>query len=310
MGELRKDYILDRWVIISPKRGKRPHELIEKVEIKEEKCVFCPGNEHMTPPEKGRFGDKSAWKVRWFANLFAAVVPEGISATKTENRFFTWANNLGVAEIIVDTADHKRQLGELSTDELALVLKAYNTRIDELSKVPFVKYVSVFKNHGLQAGTSLVHSHSQVFALPFVPPAILEKRVASKRFLSCPYCDVIQAEKDSTRRVAENNDFVAFAPYASRFNYEVWVFPKPHVTKFSKLNFSSLAEILSPILHKIASSGWSFNLFFHYDPADVMHAHVEVCPRIATWAGFEISTDVIINSVPPEEAAAFYRGDS
>src|SRR4030042_6598993 len=105
MGELRKDYILDRWVIVSLKRGKRPHELVEKVEVHEENCVFCPGNESMTPSEKGRFASDGGWKVRWFENRFAAVVSQGVALPKTDNRFYTFADNVGVAEIIVDTSD-------------------------------------------------------------------------------------------------------------------------------------------------------------------------------------------------------------
>jgi len=68
--ELRKDYILDRWVIIATGRGKRPHEFKTEDDIYAddkgpEKCFFCPGNESMTPPEIGRVkDDKGGWKLR------------------------------------------------------------------------------------------------------------------------------------------------------------------------------------------------------------------------------------------------------
>jgi len=51
MVEVRKDYLLDRWVIISEKRKFRPRkeEKVKKTgELKlSKKCPFCPGNENM-----------------------------------------------------------------------------------------------------------------------------------------------------------------------------------------------------------------------------------------------------------------------
>ena len=79
MGELRKDYVLDRWVIISPKRGKRPHELSKDAKVVEGKCYFCPGSEDSTPPEIGRVPLNGGWQIRWFENKFAALKPEGVN---------------------------------------------------------------------------------------------------------------------------------------------------------------------------------------------------------------------------------------
>ncbi|MBI4450538.1 galactose-1-phosphate uridylyltransferase, partial [Candidatus Woesearchaeota archaeon] len=121
MGELRKDYILDRYVVISAGRGKRPREFKQpKPEIIEESCFFCPGHEQLTPPEIGRIAGKDGWQVRWFANKFAAFAPEGNALLRTDNRFFTFASNYGHHEVIVETPDHTRQLSELSMDEILL----------------------------------------------------------------------------------------------------------------------------------------------------------------------------------------------
>ena len=47
-----------------------------------------------------------------------------------------------------------------------------------------------------------------------------------------------------------------------------------------------------------------------YSPSEEnLHFHIEISPRLAIWAGFELLTGDIINSVPPEEAAKFYRGE-
>ena len=53
MPELRKDPIIDRWVIISTERSQRPVFLADQAEAPKPGaiCPLCPGNEPMTPPE-------------------------------------------------------------------------------------------------------------------------------------------------------------------------------------------------------------------------------------------------------------------
>ena len=69
-----------------------------------------------------------------------------------------------------------------------------------------------------------------------------------------------------------------------------------------------LAAILKKVLKKLKELNLSYNFYIHYSPKkENLHLHIEVTPRIATWAGFEFSTDITINSVMPEEAAKFYR---
>jgi len=311
MGELRRDYILDRWVIISSGRSKRPHEIQKAtLQVKEGVCYFCPGNENLTPPEIGRVVKNGGWQLRWFENKFPALKPEGNVLPKTDNRFYTFADSFGCHEVVVETPRHDRQLAQLSVDEIQEVLHVYARRIVQLEQKPGIKYVNVFKNHGYLGGTSIVHSHSQVMATAVIPSEIESKISAMRKFLSCPYCSVVQSEMNSGRRCFENADFFAFAPYASRFNYEVWIFPKTHIARFEGVNFSSLADILSKILKKVHEGGLDYNLLVQYGPkGEDFHFHIEVCPRAAIWAGFELNSGIIINSVSPEDAAKFYRGE-
>ena len=307
MGELRKDYFLDRWVVISPKRGARPHEL-SAVKKEETACFFCPGNEAMTPPEIGRIASNGSWQVRWFENKFAALKPEGPAMPRTDNRFFTFSSAFGYHEVVVETPRHDRQLAQLSVDGIETVLNVYARRIAELERMQSVSYVNVFKNSGYLAGTSIVHSHSQVMATAVVPQNIREKIVGIRKFLRCPYCDIISAEQKGVRKCFENSDFIAFAPYASQFNYEVWIFPKMHLARFEQVNFSSLAKILSQVLRKVKEL--DYNLLVQYGPkGEDFHFHIEITPRPNIWGGFELGSGIIINTVAPEDAAKFYRGE-
>ena len=313
--EIRKDYIEDQWVIINPKRGKRPHQFEAPKQPAHDRntCFFCPGNESLTPPEIWRIeGNDGNWTMRWFDNKFAVVKPEGNPEVRTDNTYFTFSDAYGKHEVIVETNDPEKQLWDLEEKEIRQLFDVYKGRIGELSKLPNIKYVSVFKNHGRSAGTSIVHSHSQVIAYSLVPNKILNMLNAVRRFDHCPYCDIIRIERGSYRRVWEDEHFAAFCPYASRFNYEIWVFPKRHVSSLNELDeneLTSLSRVMKHILLKLKGIGAEFNYFLNYShDSDELHFHIRINPRIAVWAGFEWSTDTIINSVSPEDAAKFYRG--
>jgi UDPglucose--hexose-1-phosphate uridylyltransferase len=317
--ELRKDYILDRWVIISESRGKRPHEFKSEESIYAAdkgpaSCYFCPGNESMTPPELGRIkADFNKWQMRWFENKFAAVDRKGDPTVKTDNRFFTYSDAYGSHLVIAETPDHSKQLIDLGEEEIMQLLKVYSLRIDELINQPGVKYVSVFKNEGKAAGTSIIHSHSQMISVNIIPPFVREKIEAVKRYPSCPYCDIIEIEKKSFRHVHEDDTTVTFTPYASRFNYEVWIFPKNHyktLMDFSDDELFDLASAVKRVLRKIKEMNAPFNMVLFYAPkGEDLHFHIEILPRIATFAGFEYGTGMFINSISPEEAAKYYKGE-
>ena len=315
MIELRKDYILNRHVLVSESRGKRPHQFEAKVkeDVPEEKRFFCPGHEDSTPEEIMRVPDgKDGWKVRVFPNKFAAAEMEGSPEIRTDNKYYTFSSGYGKHEVIVETPDHDRQLSELSEEEIKDVLKVYSLRIKEISQMDGIKYVSVFKNHGKEAGTSIVHSHTQLIALNLVPSLVREELDAIKKYDSCPYCEIIENEKRSDRRCFENESFAAFCPYASRFHYEIWVFPKQHmgtITCMKDKMLMDLAEIMKKILVKLKEINAPYNYVLHYHDDDAYHFHIEILPRLATWAGFEHSTGMAINSVSPEDAARFYRGE-
>lgn len=312
MGIIRKDYILDRWVYYAIGRKKRPREL-KSIAVRDEAkaCSFCPSNEHLTPREIGRLEYKGGWKMRWFLNKFPAVEKKGSPKTKSRNLFSEGAS-YGMHEIIVETQHHKSQLADLPVRQIRELLEVCRFRVKELSRLKGIKYVDVFKNHGKDAGTSLVHSHTQVVALPQIPSLVMEEAAAARKYKGCPYCKIIRHELKSKRKIFETKNVAAFAPFASRFNYEAWIFTKQHKKTMEELEENELEDLavaLKRVLANLKKINASYNFFIHYSPAkEDLHFHIEVTPRLATWGGFEISTDAIINSVLPEDAARFYRG--
>jgi UDPglucose--hexose-1-phosphate uridylyltransferase len=308
MNEIRKDYFLDRFVIVSGNRGARPNDFVQEAPRLKEggTCFFCPGNERLTPPETGRVeGARGRWLVRSFCNKFPAVSME-------------FPNALGSHEVIVETPEHGKQLADLAPAQVRRVIDLYAERSRRLEARKGIAYVSIFKNQGAAAGTSLVHAHSQLIALPEVPPLVARElegfEGACSRGCGCVFCRVAREEARSERRVFEDGHFVAIAPYASRCAFETWIIPKRHVRKVAGLSPAerdSLARMLKRTLRRLTAlfGNPSFNYCLHSAPgASDFHFHVEVLPRLSVWAGFELGSGAYINPVPPEEAAACLRG--
>jgi UDPglucose--hexose-1-phosphate uridylyltransferase len=311
MGILRKDYLLDRWVYYAVERKNRPMEFKKEQPISESKtCFFCPGNEHLTPKEIGRVEEKNTWKIRWFPNKFPVVELKGNPKIKTKS-FLKEGKNYGKHEIIAETRNHKKQLSDLSVEHIKEIFDAYILRMKALSKLKDIKYVSIFKNEGSQAGTSLVHAHTQVAALPLIPENVINEVKAVKKYKKCPHCDIIKLESKSKRKIIDNKNIIAFAPFASRFNYEAWIFPKRHIKNITGMyddELYDLAKSLKKTLSKLKKISTSYNFFLRYAPqGSNLHFHIEITPRNAKWGGFELSTGAVINSVMPEEAAKYYR---
>lgn len=324
-NEIREDYLLDFKVLIAANRGKRPHDFASKDSYPKEKDTdpFLPGNEHKTPPEIGRDGTETAWQIRWFENKFPLFDPNAKRAEKKYNPLLQSEPAVGTHEIIVGTPKKNRQFWDFTPKQIESLLHVYQREIDRLQDERGYKYVLVFKNQGPHAGTSIVHEHTQLIATPFVPPKIDEEIGAAARYFRsrrrCAYCDVIKEEKRIKERVAyENDTFIAICPYASRYNFEVQIFPKIHKSAFRELlpkDYEGLADALDHVMRRLKKLKLNFNLEVHYEPLSKaykeknsgLHFHIEILPRRQIWAGFELGSGVIVNEVPPEMAASYYQ---
>ena len=185
-----------------------------------------------------------------------------------------------------------------------------------------IVFVMPFKNSGLDGGASLEHSHSQIMGLPFVPPRMGIELSGSSSFFgrenTCVFCQLLATESEARLRVvAENSDFVAWCPYASRCAFETWIAPRKHAPRFEetgRLSLDRLGELLLRVLRAVENHPRinAYNYLLHSAPFDTCphdhyHWHIEIVPRIAKVGGFEWGTGVFINSVPPEQAASQLR---
>lgn len=314
--ELRKDYLLNRWSIISERRNDRPHTIInipesEKTKSKKE-CFFCPGNEEKTPNEVYKKEKEGKWFIRVIPNKFPAADSKASEPIQTHNNYYTFSNNHGHHEIVIETPDHDKKLGDLDEEHISNILKTYADRVSSFNDSRD-KYVCIFKNQGNEAGASISHSHSQIIVISLIPPIVSEKLSAVSKYSFCPYCDIINREKGSDRRCFENDTFASFTPYASIFNYELLIFPKQHIKDFSTFSdktYSDLASIIKKAVSKLEKEGFDYDMAYYYSPdKENLHFHVEIIPRISKWAGFEVGFGTDIVTISPENAAKFYRGE-
>ena len=322
MSELRKDPVVDRWVFLAPERKNRPNDYsTEEPSTDTKNCPFCPGNELKTPPEIPVYlQDKSSptgeeWTLRIVPNKYAALSP-GKCIKPEEDSIYQSMNAVGSHEVIIESPDHIASLEDLTAIQIKNCFSAFRQRIKSLKQDPSVKYVLIFKNHGKSAGSTLSHSHCQLVALPMIPELVRKEIIGAEKYLNktgkCVYCDLIKEEKRLGQRVvAENDSFIAFCPYASRFPYETWLLPKVHNSVFEQEDdYSPLAEIYKTTMIRIQKvlKKPAYDFILHTDPRPKdnsfhYHWYLEILPKTIQMAGFELGSGYYINPLGPEDAA-------
>jgi UDPglucose--hexose-1-phosphate uridylyltransferase len=195
------------------------------------------------------------------------------------------------------------------------LIDIYAERTKAITKDKKIKYILIFKNNGGVAGASLVHAHSQIFATSLLPPHIVDKLARAAAFETqtgqCCYCALVEKEMKSPRKIYSDQHVAAITPYASIYNYEAWILPKRHVdniTMLKDVERESFAKAIKGILMGLNNLQLPYNFYLHQVVTnDDEHLYMRIAPRRDVWAGVELGSRLIINSVAPEEAAAFYR---
>ncbi len=324
-SELRQDLVSGDWVVIATARAKRPDQFIHANRISEdngiESCLFedpiATGQEPDVLMYERADGD---WSLRVFPNKYPAFT-KGKTRNLSEGPYTAMTGH-GFHEIVV-TRDHYRQLAVMNEFEVAEVFDAYQDRYLEHMNKKDVNYITIFHNHGKEAGASIPHPHSQIMAIPVISPYVkLELDGAAKFHKSnrhCVFCTIIEHEIEVKKRVLfENDEFIAYCPFASRTPFEIHVMPKNHNPYFERITDKQkikLAEVFSKALGAIykALDNPPYNFYIHTAPCDGedhphYHWHIEILPVPPTpWAGFELETGIEVSAIQPEVAAEYLR---
>lgn len=331
MPELRQDIVTGRWVVVATDRAMRPLDFLKEVEIQpapihDDACPFCAGQEIMTPLElfairaAGTEPNTPGWRVRVVPNKFPAF--EKGEPIKDSEPMSPRRPAVGSHEVIIHSPRHDLSLALMSTEEIALVLRVYRQRYHVNSADQEVRYVHIIVNQGPESGASLEHPHSQLFGVPLVPPLIQQELAGASWFHTkkekCVFCSLLEMESRLGDRVVyQTEGFIALAPFASRFPFEVWVLPRKHEESFERVTdpeLNELAVMLKEVLGRFHEGlqDPSYNAYLHTSPCDgtpypFYHWHIELMPRLTTLGGFEFGTSMMINITTPEHVAAFLR---
>ena len=293
---------------------------------------------------------KKRWKTCIIKNINPVLdqMTDVASYEEVRDPPYASAEGLGICDIIIESQVHSKPLGVLDKAVCENVIEAYLGRFNYLQKKypNNLKYISIFHNHRREAGASIPHSHSQMFATPFIPIHIKnEVSHAEKYFVElapedsekCPFCAMIYKERSKSRErvIRENNSFIAIAPFASGSPFEIWILPINHNPSFGEVRNSDvrnvgfngirkdkneivdLADILTWVLGRlyICVDDPGYNFVISTPPLDFapdVHKHWHWHIRIETQglvipAGYEMASEVRINPLPPEKAAKFLR---
>ena len=196
------------------------------------------------------------------------------------------------------------------------MLAQARSAIVDAARLGQTAYLQVVQNWGAQAGARTNHLCLDLYDLPMIPHRVAEEIGGAARNViregECPYCRLTREEpRHGTRMIWQDQSSVAFAPYASRSPFEVWIVPRRHAADFGQAadrDVASTAEALRQVLGRLARlDGPPHNLVLHTAPLRervdaTYHWHWEIHPRLREIAGLELGTGLPVNPVSPEEA--------
>lgn len=331
MPESRYDPHRGEWTLIAPGRRARPHpaHYADATPSQDDPaCPFCPGNDSATPPEVAALREEGGenapgWRARCVANKFPAV-GSGEPAYGGGGVFSSLRGG-GRHEVLIDSPHHTKGLADLGESHAGDILALLQERARALAGAPGVHRLYAFKNHGAQAGASILHSHFQILGLPVGTSGIekkLEKETAFYGERKAAILDhLIEAERGREERIVEAGEegAVVFCPWASRFPYLVHICPWPTEASFTE----STPEAIAAVGAALARSLRRYKELLHDPPynlsfllaakgpegAPAAHRwHIELFPRLTPHAALETGLGAHINEVAPEQAADELRG--
>jgi UDPglucose--hexose-1-phosphate uridylyltransferase len=335
LPELRIDPLSGHRTIVAGERSRRPGgepRCSPPEAIDPERDPFAEGHEQQTPPELhairpgGGPPDSPGWSVRVVPNLYPALSPasaegDGASAaeehppsSRSQVELFSSLPATGAHEVIINGPQPVLSLAELPVEQVLAAAEVWRERMRTHADSA---YAQLIVNERREAGASLPHTHAQLYALDFVPAAIARERERFAAYTTRTMGqnllgDLIAEEvRRRERIVAVDEEAVLIAPFASRLPFQLMLAPRAPRARFEDdgpTGAALLHDGLSRLARHLGSSP-PLNLWVRTAPRGADHFcwRIDVLPRLTHLAGLELSTEVNLNIVAPEHAAALLR---
>jgi UDPglucose--hexose-1-phosphate uridylyltransferase len=306
--ELRWNPLLRCWTIVAGRRIKRPWRSGE--------CPFCPGNEETM----------GSWKVLALPNKYPALSPSAPEVSGDD--MFGRTRALGECEVVIEVPQHEGDFPDFPLDQVTLYVELLAERTSILGAKPYIKCVIPFKNKGALIGVSLTHPHSQIYALPFIPPRIARELESAENYWRehgrSIFDDILARELEERSRVIyENDSFTIFMPFFVMWPYEMHVYPKIGVASLPELShvdqemLADAIRVAVKIYEEMFGKDCAYMMIFHQAPSDreypYYRLHLEFYTphftgdRIKYAAGIEWGAWVFTYDGVPEERAGELR---
>jgi UDPglucose--hexose-1-phosphate uridylyltransferase len=310
--ELRKDPITNWWVATVVDRAFHRDRFARAAEPIDDHLFGCANCS--TPEGEGI-------RVRMLKDFAFHVVGTDDDARELDRGIaqvpLAEARSTGSWRTIVAPPGEHRALHAVGNAMIESLVAEARAAVSDARSVGQTDYLVVVQNWGAQAGARTNHLCLDLYDLPQIPHRVAEELGGAARFViregECPFCRLVRDEsRRPDRLVWEDDGSVAFAPYASRSPFEVWIVPRRHDADFGRAtaaDVAATAEALRQVLSRLAASldGPPYNLVLHTAPlreqVDVTyHWHWEIHPRLREIAGLELGTGLPVNPVSPEDA--------
>jgi UDPglucose--hexose-1-phosphate uridylyltransferase len=319
LGELRLDALTNEWVVMAAHRQARtflpPKEL----------CPLCPTKD-------GKLSEipEPSYGVAVFENLSPSLAtPSGkwqlpdIAGVTTPI-----VDAAGFCEVICYTDSHDSNFAQLSLEEIRIVMEAWRDRTREIAAKPNIEHIFLFENRGVEVGVTLHHPHGQIYAYSYLPPRVEKMlQIASSHFTEHGtrlLDDIIARElRDEIRIIAQNNQWLAYVPFAARYPFEIHIAPKRFVPDLAELSdeaADSFGEIAKEVLQRldgVFGIEMAYMASWHQAPVnsgrDVLGLHLQITSirrapgKLKYLAGSESAMQAFIMDLAPEQSATQLR---
>jgi len=326
-SHIRLNQATREWVIYSPSRRKRPQDFQSRQPeppLDDSHLTHCPFCAPSQDPQEQVLLELphpsgNGWQIRVVPNKYAALSPDVVPRRSLAG-IYPKLPGYGHHEIVIESPDHHQTPATMSVSEVSLIIESYRQRYLELMKIRENLFVIIFRNHGKAAGASLSHPHSQIIATPIVPRRNRWLEDEAQRYFdewgSCAYCDMLDFEqREAQRTISQNDEFLAFVPYAAEVPFEILILPKEHSADFGTIQphqVTAFASILKDVLFRLyvrlqnPAYNYAIMTAARYKTGEPqLHWYCQIRPRLTTPAGFEMGSGISINPSLPEMDAAF-----
>lgn len=282
------------WVISAPRRAKRP----DIARGSEPICPFCVGREG-DEQELFRISAKGTNETQ---ETNAPIPPvSSVSSVPSVSSSSSWLVRVlpnkfpfaSIHEVIIHSPDHHQNFGELPFQQVELILKTYRHRYNEHAHKG---QVYIFHNHGVKGGESLPHPHTQLVVIP--------QEMTIEIPMMNPDC-----LNGVEHPVVQTSHFILTCPLSSQWPDEVWIAPQKQGRLFGEITdeeVADLADTLTRLVHILdLRHGKEFPYNFYIYPGG--NWYLRLIPREKSLGGFEVGTNVFVNTQDPKETIAFIQ---